>query len=399
VTSTTGADWGRVDDEGTVYVRTADGERAVGSWQAGAPEEGLAFFVRKYDGLAAEVELIEQRLGTGASDPKTALTALDRLAETVPAAAAVGDLAALAERVDSLREQAKARLEERKAARVQAQAEAVARKTALAEEAEQLAESSEWKAAGDRLRVIGDEWREIRVERPTEAALWKRFRTARDAFTRRRGAHFAAVGEQRKTAAATKERLAAEAETLAESTQWTETGRRFRDLMTEWKAAGRAGKDSDDILWGRFRAAQDRFFAHRSEAFAARDAEVTAAVKQREQILETAERLDLSDLPAAQTRLRDLVAQYDKAGRVPREVQPGLDQRMRRAEQRVRDAADAQWRSARVATSPMVERLHESIAKLERRLERARAAGDAAALAEVEESLATQRAWLAQAEA
>jgi hypothetical protein len=40
--------WGRVDADGTVYVRTADGERVIGSWQAGSPEEAIAFFSRKY---------------------------------------------------------------------------------------------------------------------------------------------------------------------------------------------------------------------------------------------------------------------------------------------------------------------------------------------------------------
>ncbi|MEU1168652.1 hypothetical protein ABZ372_54455, partial [Streptomyces sp. NPDC005921] len=47
--------WGRVDETGTVYVRTADGEQVVGSWQAGSPEEALAYFERKYEGLVVEI--------------------------------------------------------------------------------------------------------------------------------------------------------------------------------------------------------------------------------------------------------------------------------------------------------------------------------------------------------
>ena len=39
---------GRVDDDGTVYVRTGDGERVVGSWQAGSPDEALGFYERRY---------------------------------------------------------------------------------------------------------------------------------------------------------------------------------------------------------------------------------------------------------------------------------------------------------------------------------------------------------------
>ena len=35
--STASDPWGRVAEDGTVFVRTAEGERQVGSWQAGQP--------------------------------------------------------------------------------------------------------------------------------------------------------------------------------------------------------------------------------------------------------------------------------------------------------------------------------------------------------------------------
>src|SRR3954447_19427201 len=54
--------WGRVAADGTVYVRTTDGERAVGQYPEGSPDEALAFFTRRYDALAFEVELLEQRV-------------------------------------------------------------------------------------------------------------------------------------------------------------------------------------------------------------------------------------------------------------------------------------------------------------------------------------------------
>ena len=50
------SEWGRIDADGTVYVRTADGERAVGSWQAGDAEAGLAYYMRHYDDLATEYQ-------------------------------------------------------------------------------------------------------------------------------------------------------------------------------------------------------------------------------------------------------------------------------------------------------------------------------------------------------
>src|SRR5687768_15019429 len=88
-------DWtafGRVDDDGTVYVKTATGERVVGSWQAGTPEEGLAHFARRFADLVTEVDLIEARLVNGTADPGHAVTSLRRLRASLEDAHVVGDI-------------------------------------------------------------------------------------------------------------------------------------------------------------------------------------------------------------------------------------------------------------------------------------------------------------------
>src|SRR5947199_3421394 len=146
-----------------------------------------------------------------------------------------------------------------RAARDAARVEAVARKTALVEEAEKIAaEATGWKTAGDRLKEILDEWKTIHgVDKKTDGELWKRYATARDAFTRRRGAHFATLDASRKQAQGRKEELVGEAEALAESTDWAATANRPKELMAEWKTAPRASKEVEQRLWERFRAAQD----------------------------------------------------------------------------------------------------------------------------------------------
>ena len=70
--------WGRVDADGTVYVRTADGERVIGSWQAGSPEEAIAFFARKYESLETEVVLLEQRIASTDMAPAQASASVQR---------------------------------------------------------------------------------------------------------------------------------------------------------------------------------------------------------------------------------------------------------------------------------------------------------------------------------
>ena len=75
--------WGRVDADGTVYVRTADGERVIGSWAAGSPEEALAFFRRKFASLETEVALIEQRIAATEIAPAQAQSTVQRLLRAV----------------------------------------------------------------------------------------------------------------------------------------------------------------------------------------------------------------------------------------------------------------------------------------------------------------------------
>ncbi len=390
------SEWGRIDADGTVYVRTADGERAVGSWQAGDAEAGLAYYMRHYDDLATEVTLLEQRLASGAADPASTRTHATELKDQLPTAAAVGDLAALDTRLAALIAAAEEKIGANAAAREQARANAIAAKEKLAAEAEQIAESgTSWKASGDRLRAIVDEWKQIKgIDRKTDDALWKRFAAARDAFGKRRGQHFAQLDAERGAARAAKDKLIERAEELAQSSDWKETAAAMRDLMAEWKAAGRAGRDAEEALWTRFRAAQDTFFARRSTTFAERDAEQTENQRKKEAVVAETEALDISDPKAAQAALRSLQSRYDEIGHVPREVMRPLDDRMRAAEQRVRAAVDAEWARGSAASNPFLAELLARLAEAEAKLERARHSGDAARIAKAEAEVAQRRSLI-----
>jgi hypothetical protein len=390
-----------VDADGTVYVRTAAGERTVGSWQAGSPEEGLAHFARRYDDLATEVELLEARLDTGAADAQHTLVGVQRLRASLDTAAVVGDIDALALRLDALAEKVGAKAEEAKAARSAARERAAGRKRELVAEAELIAtESTQWKTAGDRLREILEEWKTIKgVDRKSDGELWKRYAAARDGFGRRRGAHFAGLDAQRKEAQTRKEELVAEAEVLAESTDWGPTATRLKQLMADWKASGRAQRDAEETLWTRFRAAQDSFFSKRGEVFGERDAEQHENQKTKEALLAEAEALDVGgDARKAQAALRDIQARWEQVGRVPRESMHTLERRLRTVEEEVRDAVDADWRRSSVETNPLLEQMRAQVAEAEQRLQKARAAGDARRVSDAEKALESKRRFLALAE-
>jgi hypothetical protein len=392
------ASWGRVDADGTVYVRTTDGERAVGSWQAGDASEALAFFALRYADLAAEVSLLETRLVTGKATAVQTRDAAAKLWRSLPEAKVVGDITALETRLVALDRACEQRIGKEREVKAARAAEKVAAKRAFVEEAEKLAESTQWKKTSERLREIATNWRSIHIDKPTEAELWKRFRKARGIFTERRTAHFATATEEREAAKARKEKLAAEAEGLAGSRDFKETAARLKTLMREWKTAGRADRPVEDALWTRFRAAQDEFFGRLNEVNAERDAKTKASQQARESLVSEAEAIDISDLAAAQTKLRNIQDRLDKAGTVPRDVEGSLDARLAAVVRRIREASDARHREASVNNSPLVIRLRESVEKLEKRIARARAAGDESAAADAEASLTTQREWLAQAE-
>jgi hypothetical protein len=332
--------FGRVDDDGTVWLITAGGERVIGSWQAGEHEAAYAHFGRRFDDLATEVALMERRLASGTGDARKIKSAAATLAETLPTASVLGDVDGLAARLNAIVEQADSHAAEERQKRDEQRAAQTARKEALAVEAEDIAaNSTQWKAAGDRLREILDEWRTVTgLDRKTDDALWKRYSAARETFNRRRGSHFAELDRERVGTRQAKEALCERAEQLADSTDWGGTAATFRDMLTQWKAAGRAAKDVDDALWKRFKSAQDKFFKARNAVNAERDAEFDANAASKESLLVEAEAIDLSDADGARAALRTIGAKWDAVGKVPRERAPEFERRMKAVEKKVRDA-------------------------------------------------------------
>ena len=392
--------WGRVAEDGTVYVRTADGERSVGSYEAGTPAEALEFFTKRFDELEGKVHLLEQRVASGRLAPEEAASSIKSLREQVVDAHAVGDLVSLAARLDALAPVIAAQRAARREERAQKSAESKAEKEKLVAEAERLAEGTDWRNGANRLRELLATWKELpRLDRATDDALWRRFSTARTTYTRHRKAHFAEEHERRDSARVVKERLAKEAEALATSTEWGPTAGRYRDLMREWKAAGPAPREVDDQLWQRFRGAQDTFFGARDAANAALDQEFAANAEVKEQILVEAEALvPVTDLDSAKKAFRDLADRWDAAGKVPRDRMKELEGRMRKVEQAIRAVEDEQWsrsdpeKSARA--DDMIGKLEAGIADTQARLDKASAAGDAKKVKDLESELANKQAFL-----
>ena len=138
------ATFGRADADGSVHVRTADGEVLVGQFAAGSPEEGLAFYARKYDDLVVELELAERRLRDGRANPDAVAATCERIRPQLAEPKVVGDLPALAERLDRVEALVGVQRSAKAEAKAAARAEAVAAREAIVVEAESLSDSTSW---------------------------------------------------------------------------------------------------------------------------------------------------------------------------------------------------------------------------------------------------------------
>ena len=381
--------FGRVDEDGNVFLTRGGQERQIGSWQAGTPEEGLAHYGQRYDDLVTEVELIETRLRAHPEDADSLRKSAEALKASLDDAAVIGDIDAVEARLDKAIDASDTAREKAKEQKAQRREQAIARKEALAAEAEDLAENStEWKAAGDRIREILEEWRGIRgIDRATDDELWKRYSRARDSFNRRRGSHFAELDRNRAQARKIKEELVERAEALKDSTDWGHTARAYRDLMTEWKAAGRAPREVDDKLWERFRAAQDHFFEARNAINAERDREFEANAEAKNALIAEYDSLidPAKGLGAAKAKLRELQDKWDEIGFVPRGRVREFEDKIGSIEKRVSEAEDSRWRKTDPAQQDKVNQFQVKADDFTKQAEAAEAKGDATKAASLRE--------------
>ncbi|GAA1259637.1 DUF349 domain-containing protein [Oryzihumus leptocrescens] len=407
------ATFGRVAEDGTVFVRTSDGEREVGSYPGATPEEALAYFTRKYDELLASAELLLQRVTQTDLPAKDAVDGLTRLREHVAEANVVGDLSLIEAKVAEIATATEARKQVEGAQRSAAREKSKARREEIVAEAERIAAqppaSVQWKTSGARMRELLEEWKAeqragARLDRETETALWQRFSAARNGFDKARRVHFAQLDATQGEAKAAKEALVEEAEALSGSTDWGPTATAYKRLMDRWRQAGRASRADDDALWARFKAAQDAFFHAKDEVAAVENEEFKANLVVKEALLVEAEAiLPVTDIDAAKAALRAVQEKWDRAGKVPRADMERVEKGLRRVEQAVREADEKRW----AATNPevaaraqsLVDQLEAAVQGLREDLAKARESGNARKVADAEAALAAREQWLEQARA
>ena len=346
--------FGRVDDNGTVFVKDGDAEREVGQFPDVSKEEALALYARRFLDLKAKLDLLATRLASPNIKAREIDESVKLLGEETSEPAVVGDLAAL-----------KAQYEELKAA-------GEAKKTEIAE-ARKAAQEAE--------------------------ALWKRFSAARTTFNQARRKWAQARDNERTAAKEAKEAIIAEANELKDSTAWGETSRKFNDLMDRWKKAGRAGRNEDDELWAKFREAADTFFNARQ---ADRD-QINSSEKEnlaaKEALLVKAEALvpvkTDAEAKKARQELAKIQEEWDQIGYVPRDDMRRIENRLDAVDKQIKAIEDAAWKQtdpeADARKSSFEEQLNAQLAELDAKIA---AESDPKKKAKLEAEKATKEQWL-----
>lgn len=400
--------FGRVDDNGTVYVKDAEGEREVGQFPDASKEEALALYARRFLDLKEKLDVFANRLKSNTIKPHEIDESVKLLGEETKEPAVVGDVSALRAQFEQLQKDGEAKKEELANRRKEAVAKAVQERTAIVEKAEALAaglgDNTNWHSTADKFRALFDEWQahqrnSVRIDRADADALWKRFSAARTTFNQQRRKWAQARDNERAHAKAEKEAIIAEANEIKDSTEWAETSRKFNELMDRWKKAGRAGRNDDDALWAKFREAADTFFNARQADRDQIDSSEKENLAKKEELLKKAEALvpvaNAKAAKQARQKLAEIQGEWDQIGYVPREDVRRIEDRLDAVDRQIKAVEDAAWKKsdpeADARKSSFEEQLNARLKELDDQIA---AESDPDKKAKLEAEKATREQWL-----
>ena len=401
--------WGRVDETGTVFVREGEGERAVGQYPDGTAEEALAYFERKYTDLAGQVTLLEQRARRGAP--------------AADIAKAVASLRAERRRRERGRRPRRPRRPARQARRRRSTnspssspprrrpqvEQAIAERTAIVVEAEDARRrrsgedaveadhrplSTPSSPAGRRTSTTG---RACPRTRPTSCGSG----SAPPATTieqQPQGLLRRARQRCTATSATRKQQLIEQAEALIP--KGVDGIPEYRQLLDEWKLAGRAGKKQRRRPVGAVQGGRRRALRREGRGRRRDNEEFTGNLELKLALLDEAEPL-LTETDRETARADTALAsssRWDEIGKVPRDQVRVVEDRLRKVETAVRKLDEEHWErnnpETKARSEGLASQLNDAIAKLEHELEEAKASGDAAKVKEAQEALDARKVWL-----
>ena len=151
------------------------------------------------------------------------------------------------------------------------QAENLAKKVALCEKVEEIAArevegSNQWNEFSKEIEELQKEWKNIGfASKKDNQKVYDRFRAACDQFYARKRDFYTDYKDSINSNLDKKIALCEAAEQLKNSTEWKKATDQFISLQKQWKEIGAVPRKKSELLWKRFRAACDEFFAERDK--------------------------------------------------------------------------------------------------------------------------------------
>lgn len=393
--------FGRVETDGTVLVKMPDGsEKQVGQWAAGDLNDGLNFYIRKFQELENEISLTLQRLKDNKGNAEAALKLVERVKNALISPNFVGDISLLTNKLDELQVVAAVKKAEFSAAKAIAKEKAMEKRKQLVEEAEKLIDSKQWKNTTQRFKDIVEEWKKLpHGSKSDEQALWKRFSTARSSFDKARRQYFSTLESTRKEATKIKSEIVEQAKKISDSKDWNDTANKFRNLMSKWKSAPILERKEEQKLWKEFKIAQDAFFAARTAALSILDEEHKKNLVLKEELAKKAEALlPITDFKSAKSAIRPIQDEWSKIGHVPRNEKNIIESRLKAVEDAIKSAERKELdrtdpaKSARAQST--LELIENKLAKTEKELQEASAKGDSKKVDSLTKTIESQKMLL-----
>ncbi|NLC54629.1 MAG: DUF349 domain-containing protein [Erysipelothrix sp.] len=205
---------------------------------------------------------------------------------------------------------------ERHTASQEAIDEAIAIKTDLLRQAEEMKESTRWNKTADKYKSLQKEWRNSGwAGDPDNDELWDKFQAVNDHFFNRRKEHFDQRVERIQKAAEIKAELVEKVKEYEESTEWKSTSAVMHQAMDDWKAAGFAGRGTDDKLWAEFNESRQKFFQRQNEHFEGLRQKQKDAFDTKTNLVELAQELqDSTDWEPTRIKMEEFMEEWREAG-------------------------------------------------------------------------------------
>lgn len=180
-----------------------------------------------------------------------------------------------------------------------------------------IKDPAEWNSLSKAIEEIQVRWRGIGyATRKDNQKVYDRFRAACDKFFNRKREYFQAVKNGLDENIAKREAIIAQAESLKTSQDWKKTTDQFISLQKQWKELGTIPRKKQEVLWKRFRAACDEFFASR-DANAKSDNSFYSNLKAKRALIEEIKSYQPVEGVSDEQAQADFVRRFREIGFVP----------------------------------------------------------------------------------